>query len=526
MTNQGVSQACALPVPIGGLNSRDPLSAMDPSDAITLENWFPDLGSVILRSGYTTFSSISGGSSPVNTLVEFLAANGNRFLVGCSNNKIYDFSSSTASDITGAATISETRWQATNFRSSGGTSYLILVNGTDNCLYWTGSGNVALAVYSGGSGPTNDNVLIHVNVFKSRLYFVEKDTFKVWYGATGQATGSLAGSYDFAPFFKRGGYLLWTATWTYDSKSAGLSDYFIACSSVGEILVYAGSDPTDWSLIGKVYLPPPLGTSSASTNVKLGRRSYFYLDADLLIITQEGVIKMSDAFQYVDPSITYRKFTDKIQLSFNTSAQTYSTNFGWEGIVCPKYHFALVNIPVTQDSKAIQYVINTLTGSWTKFTGWNAQCFSLYKDNIYFGGTDGKVYKAWSGADDNGNKISTKLQTAFNFCEDTEHIKRFLEVRPVMSTSGSFSATFGIDVDFRFKVLTNTTSMAGTIGSDWETSSWDTSDWAADVDTTIDYWVGVDGIGRAASIKMLGDYSGLTVNFNAFHIKYESGGIN
>ena len=41
------------PPPVGGWNQRDTLPLMEPTDAITLENWIPDTNSVRIRTGYT-----------------------------------------------------------------------------------------------------------------------------------------------------------------------------------------------------------------------------------------------------------------------------------------------------------------------------------------------------------------------------------------------------------------------------------------------------------------------------------------
>jgi hypothetical protein len=40
--------------------------------------------------------------------------------------------------------------------------------------------------------------------------------------------------------------------------------------------------------------------------------------------------------------------------------------------------------------------MNTINGSWWKFTGWSANCFELFGDELYYGG-NGTVYKAWQG---------------------------------------------------------------------------------------------------------------------------------
>ena len=48
-------KAAAVPAPVGGLNSRDSIDAMPPTDAIVMSNFFPSVEKVTLRDGFTQF---------------------------------------------------------------------------------------------------------------------------------------------------------------------------------------------------------------------------------------------------------------------------------------------------------------------------------------------------------------------------------------------------------------------------------------------------------------------------------------
>ena len=52
--NRGRARAShqSVPAPIGGWNTRDALEAMEPTDAVTLDNWFPTTGKLTVRKGY------------------------------------------------------------------------------------------------------------------------------------------------------------------------------------------------------------------------------------------------------------------------------------------------------------------------------------------------------------------------------------------------------------------------------------------------------------------------------------------
>ena len=61
-------KAVSIPAPVGGLNSRDSIDAMAPTDAIIMSNFFPTVEKVTLRDGFTQFCT-GIGSGNVQTLI-------------------------------------------------------------------------------------------------------------------------------------------------------------------------------------------------------------------------------------------------------------------------------------------------------------------------------------------------------------------------------------------------------------------------------------------------------------------------
>ena len=59
----------SLPAPIGGWNVRDSIANMDTLDAVTLTNFFPTVNNVVLRGGYTQYST--GITGQVQTLLSY-----------------------------------------------------------------------------------------------------------------------------------------------------------------------------------------------------------------------------------------------------------------------------------------------------------------------------------------------------------------------------------------------------------------------------------------------------------------------
>src|SRR5215467_12805418 len=70
--------------PIKGWNTRDALDAMDPQDAVTLDNFYPDAGGCVVRQGIATYASGMGsGSQAVKTLAEYSNGSTHTFIAAC-----------------------------------------------------------------------------------------------------------------------------------------------------------------------------------------------------------------------------------------------------------------------------------------------------------------------------------------------------------------------------------------------------------------------------------------------------------
>ena len=164
---------------------------------------------------------------------------------------------------------------------------LILVNGNDQPQQYDGT-TVSDATYT-GTGIT-DNDFIHVNVFKQRLFFVPKDELSLVYmDSVGAITGA-ATKLDLGDLCRKGGFTLFTATWTRDGGD-GMDDYFAIFTSMGEVLIYNGDYPGGtWQLQGRYEIPPPIG-----------RRAAVQTGSDVTIITDRGWVPISEDRDWETP---------------------------------------------------------------------------------------------------------------------------------------------------------------------------------------------------------------------------------
>ncbi len=494
------ARTASYPAPVGGLNARDSLADMKPSDAVIMENWWPKPNSVEIRKGYINW--VTGFASPVQTLLRYAPTTGANKLFAAAGTSIFDV---TASGALGAAVVtgqSSAQWQYTNIVTPGG-SFLWCVNGLDSAQMYNGTAWSNPAV----TGVATSNI-ISVNVFGNRLFMVEKNLLKVWYLPVQSISGA-ATAFDLSTIFTRGGYLMAMGTWSIDAGS-GLDDQAVFVSSEGEVVIYKGVDPASWVKTGIYYVGRPIG-----------RRCYARFGGDFLLMCEQGVFPLSRALlsSTVNRSVA---ITDKIQDAIADAVTRYSSNFGWSITVYPDQNQIWINVPTTATT-SYQYVMNTITGAWTKFTNMNGLCWEVLGSGLYFAGA--AVYQAWAGQFDIASQIQADVLPAYSDFRSPAQVKYFTMVRPSILADGNPSILFSLNVDFLDTPATGSLSyippMSGMV---WGSMVWGSMVWGGSLQQ-ISGWQTVGGLGRYAAIRLTVQANGATVKWNATDYLYQSGGV-
>lgn len=498
-----------IPAPTGGWNAKDPLDIMPETDAIELVNIFPETGTCTLRSGFRVHAT-GMGSAAVQTVAQFVKADGTKFLLAGANGNIYNATTYGGAGSSLGSGFTSNKWQTTNFRATGAT-YIVFFNGVDQPKKWDGT-TFSDAAYT-HANLSNDTLLVQGFAYKNHMYTIEISKTRLFWVTTVDAVEGATTEFEVGPILRRGGGLLWGATWSRDSNS-GVEELFVLCSDQGEILVYAGDNPSasNWTLVGRYFLPTPLG-----------RRSWFNLDADLVVLTINGAIPLSRVLGGTDMQQVYTSVTDKIQNAYNSVAKDYGTNFGWEATVYARGRYLLLNIPLVDGGRTEQYVMNTYTGAWCRFTGQDASSWTIYNSKLYFGGMDGKIYEADYGTNDNNVTTEMTLKTAFNYCGDRAIKKAFRMARPVITGSDGLNFLINVDTDFSDRTLEGTAETTGSAASPWNDSPWNTTSWSAGSELQSLQWYGVDGVGRNVAIRLEGDFLDVRFSVSAFHLTFEPG---
>ena len=514
-----ISEVYSIPAPIGGWNAKDSLANMPPTDAYKLLNWFPTTTECQLRKGSADYAT--GITGLVETLAVYNKMDGNSVMFAVGEDDVWNVSNpgvAVAGTAVGNPTVTNGRFQWVNF-GDGTNNFLIMVNGDDAPIYWDGTTWITITGLSSPalSGPTLTK-LIHVNEYKGRLFFIEKDTLSFWYLNAGVAGGALT-EFDLSSYASLGGYLMWAATWSFDAGD-GPDDAIVFMTSKGQAIVYRGTDPStaaDWVLTGVFYLGEPLG-----------RRSFVNYSGDLIAITQNGAFPLSRSLQHATVNQEVA-ITDKIESAFNVASKSYGTNFGWQGILLSTESALIFNIPIAAGGVHKQYVMNTITNAWCEFDSWDGECFVEFKKDLYYGG-DTIVQKAWTGSRDVSSEITAIGKTAFSYFGNTSQQKRFNFFRPLLQISGSLEFRTGMDVDFTDEEITGTSTYTAESGDVWDTAVWDTAEWSgtsgSGTSGVVRQWTSPsNNVGYAASGGIKINVQGIEVHWQACDFVYERGGV-
>jgi hypothetical protein len=494
----------SLPASVGGLNDRDSIVAMPKEDAVKLINWWPYPSYIGTRKGRTPH--VTGFSSPVETLMEYAAEDGSNKFFAASGTGIYDVTTAGAVGSPVVSGLANARWQETMITTAGG-SFLVACNGQDTPRVYNGSTWANISV----TGVTSTS-LVHVCLFKNRLYFTEKNSLEIWYLPT-LSIGGAAAAFPLGSVFRRGGYVMACYTWTLDAGN-GSDDHLVIVSSKGEIAVYRGTDPSsasDWGLVGVYYVGEPVG-----------RRCGIKYGGDLIVNCLGGVFPLSKAL--LSATIDKRNaLTDKIQNTVSEEMNFYSENFGWQLCLFEESNMLILNVPKGNGSN-YQYAQNTITGAWTKFEGWDASCWLYSRDGLFYGDST-SVQKAWQGNLDDTAPIQADLIMSYQYFGDLATNKYFTMVKPYLMANGSPSILYGLCADFKETEPEGTFVYEAPTGMVWGSMYWGTMVWGGGMNTITSGWHTVGTIANAAALRLKVQNNGSEVRLmNVSHV-HNHGGI-
>jgi len=572
----------SVPAPIGGLNARDSIANMKPTDAIIMDNWVPGTTSVAIRKGYT--AHVTGFAAAVETLMVYQATSIPK-LFAVSGTGFYD---ATTPGPVGAAVVtglSNARWQYVNFGTAGG-QFLYAVNGADKARMYDGTnwkiigdgvgavissithvGNVATVTTATPHGRiTGDTITVtgaapaDYNVTAKPITVLTATTFTYTMATVPATNATVVGAYTYSPsiqgvdtallkdvqvygrrlwFTEKSSFRVWylpVDSIAGTAASIDLGPLFILGGSLQGMVVWTVASELGTinyaafvSSEGELALYAGNNPDSAATwalvglgriGKPIGQRFWASVGGDTVLICEDGLQPLSKAM-INDRASQSDAISYKITNLINQDISDWKAVFGWQLLLYPLGNKIICNAPKSNDLDNVQYVMNTITNEWCRYVNIPAHCWGLFLDNPYFG-TSTAVYKAEYGYNDNGAGIAGDIMPAYSYFQSSGLQKLFTATRPVITANGNFKPRIGLSTDFTARPPNSSPTLSlGTNGSLWDVSPWNTTSWGDSAKTSKDWqWFG--GIGFAATIRMQSLTKDMSVEWQATDYVWEA----
>ena len=164
-----------------------------------------------------------------------------------------------------------------------------------------------------------------------------------------------------------------------------------------------------------------------------------------------------------------------------------------------------MNVPIQENSLQQQYVMNSLTKTWCNFTGWNANCFEIFNESLYFGDNDGNVNLAYTGRLDGVASIDSLIQCSFNYFGSPGRQKHMSMIKPYFIGDGTLTPSISVNVDFATTAPSSPVVIGTPAGAVWDSGIWDQSTWSSG-SVAFANWQSVQALGTTLSVNMSVNY--------------------
>jgi len=382
---------------------------------------------------------------------------------------------------------------------------------------------MALSDQRAGYNGKPDNFVQSV-VFKSRLWFVEKNSTRGWYMPVNSLYGT-ASSWDFGVRMRAGGDLRGLYNWSYDAGN-GLDSLLVALSGSGDVVIYAGTDPTSIATFGLK------GTWSVGA-VPAGRRLATDYGGDLLVMSLLGLVPLSKLVvgQPVVGGDRSVYLTDKVSNFFALAAAQNKALQGWQVVMNPAESALMLLLPTAQGAPCNPLVMPFASRTWWPYRDLPVFTAAPWQGQLYFGTVDGRVCVHAGYVDgvelanpDSYAAVQFSCLTGFNNLGSARQ-KRVQLLRPTVLAQ-SRSTVVQATARFRFDTSEPSAPSGTSSNTDsdaWDTAIWDASRWGGDYQP-LDSFTGGAGVGRDVAIAIRGAAVSRTV-IASIDVFYDEGGL-
>jgi len=483
-----VYKTVTIPAPTLGIIANTNISEPPPGGAEVLDNYLSTATGAILRRGTKEFSNV-GSSDDIEALFAYVNGN-NRSIFAATETAIFDVTNPSVSfnlvDHAGNALVTHTgdrlilspsqsiapsvtglgsaEWVAVQFATPGGV-FLRIVNGVDIPRVYNGA---TWAVTPSITG-TDPSKFSYAWVYKQRMFFIEKDSLNAWYLAADNIGGA-AVELPLGGVFTRGGSLLFGSSWSLETGAGGLSEQCIFVTTEGEVAVFQGSDPSvaaSWSKVGIYRIGKPLGMNA-----------HFRAGGDIVIATDIGDIPLSSALQKDFAVLAPSAVSAPIETIWNREVKARPST-GWSALVWSANQMAIIKPAEQSGQPQVLYIVNTRTGAWSKWTGWDVKCMLIFNDRLFYGSKNGLIAEGnVTGLDFNNPFIGVYVPLFSDFGAPVRKIAGMTRVitRSVYNPGEQVS----MQRDYRVVLPPPPEAVPVNVGNTWGSAIWGQSKWGGE----------------------------------------------
>lgn len=529
------SKPATLPAPVGGINATRALSAMAPEEAIYMYNLLPRSEGAQLREGYSEYANGWTGDASAQTVIPFQGSTSTEDRLWVANRQgIWNVTTvgttAPVQDITFADNgTGAGRCTFVQYITDADGSWLLVCDDRNGYYVYKESTGVwskpTQGVGAGQIDGVDPNDLNFVMIWKERVFFIERDTGYAWYLANGAIFGA-ATRFNFGRNFRFGGELRALFNWTLDGGE-GLDDYLVALSGAGDVVVFKGTSPLDFGMVGVWNIG----------KVPAGNRLGVSYGGELFLLSIVGLFPMSQLFQGAAAQNDQVYLTYKISAYLRNLMQTTVDDFGWEVYLLPNDGGIAVGTPPVAGKATVQFLYDFGTQAWGISRDIDLANAANWRGKLYF--TDFNTNKIWYENGVNVDKvhldiptdgvaqtITFSILTSYQAMGTPGQYKRMQFLRPIWLGGGVPVFTVQARYDFDIAEVLTTPAISGATSSgvwDAATATWDLAIWGGSIQAS-DNPRGANGMGRHIAVAMRGQ-AGEAVTLVGIDVIWDTGGL-
>jgi hypothetical protein len=214
----------------------------------------------------------------------------------------------------------------------------------------------------------------------------------------------------------------------------------------------------------------------------MGKNATLSVGGDLLVACVDGILPTSGAITKSRAELELAAITRQIKPMWRTEVLAKRL---WDWTMCKwdEYGGIFVTWPGGPPGKQLCAVVNAATGSWARFTGWDATCFAKMRGDMFFGTQNGKIQQADRTGYDDGVPYTCTIVGGWEVFQSPSQTITWKQARASFSARAGepFKPQLGGTTDYVVALPTPPSAAPDPGLLDvWDQGLWDVAKWDAD----------------------------------------------